>query len=97
MVSPTELNLAEIEEDLPDDITPRPIDELLGSKDMPPPPMIQIAPLALNSIWDSDMMMKYTNDVTGRKKWHCSHCGKEWFEHNATKALGHVVGPIPLH
>ena len=56
--------------------------------------MIQIAPLALNSIWDSDMMTKYTDDVTGQKKWRCGHCGKEWFEHNATKALGHVVGIV---
>ncbi len=56
--------------------------------------MIQIAPLVLNSIWDSDMMTKYTDDVTGRKKWRCGHCGKEWFEHNATKALGHVVGIV---
>ena len=56
--------------------------------------MIQIAPLALNSIWDSDMMTKYTDDVTGRKKWRCGHCGQEWFEHNATKALGHVVGIV---
>ncbi len=31
MVSPIELHLAGIEEDLPDDITPRPKDELVGS------------------------------------------------------------------
>ena len=107
MVSPTELNLPGIEDDFPDDMTPRPLDEPFESTNMPPPPMIQIAPLALNSIWDSDMMTKYTDDVTGRKKWRCGHCGKEWFEHNATKALGHVVGivkdikacrgTIPLH
>ncbi len=107
MVSPTELNLPGIEDDFPDDMTPRPLDEHFESSNMPPPPMIQIAPLTLNSIWDSDMMTKYTDDVTGQKKWRCGHCGKEWFEHNATKALGHVVdivkdikacsGMIPPH
>ena len=65
MVSPTELNLPGIEDDFPDDMTPRPLDENFESTNMPPPPMIQIAPLALNSIWDSDMMTKYTDDVTG--------------------------------
>ena len=87
MVSPTELNVPGIEEDLPDDMTPMPLDQPLGSTDMPPHPTIQIDPLALNSIWDSDMMTKYTNNVTGPKKWCCSHCGQEGFEHNATKAL----------
>ena len=76
MVSPTELNLPGIEDDFPDDMTPRPLDEPFESTNMPPPPMIQIAPLALNSIWDSDMMTKYTDDVTGWKKWRCSHCGR---------------------
>ena len=94
MVSPTELNPSRTDEDLPDDITPIPLDELFESTDMPPPPMIQLAPLVLNSIWDSDMMTKYTDDLTGRKKWCCGHCGHEWFEHNATKALGHVVGIV---
>jgi predicted nucleic-acid-binding Zn-ribbon protein len=94
MVSPTKLNLPGIEEDLPDEITPRPLNKLFGSTDMSPPPMIQLVPLVLNSIWDSDMMTKYTDDVTGQKKWHCGHCRQEWFEHNATKALGHVVGIV---
>ena len=65
MVSPTELNPSRTEEDLPDDITPMPLDELFESTDMPPPPMIQLAPLVLNSIWDSDMMTKYIDDLTG--------------------------------
>ncbi len=43
MVLPTELNLPGIEEDFPDDMTPRPFEDLLGEGDMPPPPMIQIA------------------------------------------------------
>jgi len=96
MVSPIELNPPGIEEDLLDldDITPMPLDELFGSTDMPPPPMIQLAPLVLNSIWDSDMMTKYTDNLTGRTKWRCSHCGQEWFKHNATKALGRVVGIV---
>ena len=67
MVSPMELNLPGIEDDFPDDMTPRPLDEPFESTNMPPPPMIQIAPLALNSIWDSDMMTKYTNNVTGKE------------------------------
>ena len=85
------MNLPGKEEDFADNMTHRPLDEPLGSTDMPPPPMIQIAPLALNSISDSDMVMKYTDDVTSHKKWRCSHCGQEWFEHNVTKALDHVV------
>ena len=40
MVSPTELNPPRIGEDLPDEITPRPLDKLYGSADVPPPPMI---------------------------------------------------------
>ncbi len=67
MVSPTELNVPGIEADFPDYMTPMPLDKPLGSTDMPPPPMIQIDPLALNSIWDSDMMTKYTNNVTGKR------------------------------
>ena len=67
MVSPT-VNLPGIEDNFPDDMTPRPLDEHFESSNTPPPPMIQIAPLTLNSIWDSDMMTKYTDDVTGRKK-----------------------------
>jgi len=34
MVSPTELNQPGIEEDLPDNITPWPLDELFGSTDI---------------------------------------------------------------
>ncbi len=85
MVSPDE-------DDMPDDMTPKPLDELF--EQMPPPPEIVVAPLLLNSIWDSDMMTKFLDDTTGRKKWRCGHCGQEWFEHNATKALGHVVGIV---
>jgi hypothetical protein len=87
MVSPTD-------DDMPDNITPRLLDELVEQSEMPPPPMIQIAPLVLNSIWDSDMMTKFLDDTTGRKKWGCGHCQQEWFEHNTTKALGHVVGIV---
>ena len=89
-----ESSAPEPKDKFPDDLTPRPLEDLLDDRDMPPPPMIQITPLSLNSIWDSDMVMKYTDDVTGRKKWRCGHCGQEWFEHNATKALGHVVGIV---
>lgn len=67
MVSPTESNLPGLEEDFLDNISPRPIDELLGSRDMPPPPMIQIAPLAFNSMWDSEMMTKYTDDAQAKR------------------------------
>ena len=74
-------------------MTPRPLEDLLGDGDMPPPPMIQISPLCLNSVWDSNVMTKYTNNVTGQKKWRCGHCGQDWFEHNAMKALG-VVGIV---
>jgi hypothetical protein len=94
MFSMLESSAPEPEDEFPDDLTPRPLEDLLDDRDMPPPPMIQITPLSLNSIWDSDMVMKYTDDVTGRKKWRCGHCGQEWFEHNATKALGHVVGIV---
>ena len=55
--------------DIPDDITPRPLDELFEQAKMPPPPEIQLAPLVLNSMWDSDMMIKFQDDITGRKKW----------------------------
>jgi hypothetical protein len=79
---------------IPDDVTPRPLDDLYEQSEMPPPPEIQLPPLVLNSIWDSDMMTKFLDDTTGRKKWRCGHCGQEWFEHNATKALGHVVGIV---
>jgi hypothetical protein len=80
--------------DIPDDVTPRPLDELFEQTEIPPPPEIQLAPLVLKTIWDSDMLIKFLDDVTGRKKWRCGHCGQEWFEHNATKALGHVVGIV---
>ena len=40
MVSPTELNPPGIGEDLPDEITPRPLDELFGPTDVLPLPMI---------------------------------------------------------
>ena len=80
--------------DIPDDVTPRPLDELFEQTEIPPPPEIQLAPLVLKTIWDSDMLIKFLDDVTGRKKWRCGHCGQEWFDHNATKALGHVVGIV---
>ena len=87
MVPPPELNPQGSEEDIPDGITPRPLNEVFASMDMPPP-IIQLVPLVLKSIWDSDMMTKYTDDWTGQKKW------QEWFENNATGALGHVVGIV---
>jgi hypothetical protein len=80
--------------DIPDDVTPRPLDELFEQTEIPPPPEIQLAPLVLKTIWDSDMLIKFLDDVTGRKKWRCGHCGQEWFDHNATKSLGHVVGIV---
>ena len=58
MVSPTD-------DDVPDHTTPRPFDELFEWSEMPPPPEIQLAPLVLNSIWDSDMMTKFLDDTTG--------------------------------
>ena len=56
MVSPTELNLPGIEDDFPDDMTPRPLDEHFESSNMPPPPMIQIAPLTLTMCGVGDEM-----------------------------------------
>ena len=35
---------------IPDDVTPRPLDDLYEQSEMPPPPEIQLAPLVLNSI-----------------------------------------------
>jgi hypothetical protein len=61
MVSPTD-------DDVPDDITPMPLDELLERSEMPPPPEIVLPPLLLSSIWDSDMMTKFLDDTTCRKK-----------------------------
>ena len=58
---------------------------------MPPPPEIVLVPLVINSIWDSDTMTKCLDNKTDRKKRQCSQCGEEWFERNATKALGHGV------
>ena len=46
MVSPDE-------DDMPDDMTPKPLDEIF--EQMPPPPEIVVAPLLLNSIWDTDI------------------------------------------
>jgi hypothetical protein len=72
--------------DIPDDVTPRPLHELFEQAEMPPPAEIQLAPLVLNSIWDSDMMITFQNGMTGRKKWQCDHCGQEWFEHMPRRA-----------
>jgi len=77
-------------DDVPDNITPRPFDKVFERSEMPPPPEIELAPLVLNSIWDSDTMTKFLDNTTGGKKWWFGHCGQVWFEHNATKALGHV-------
>ena len=75
------------------DLTPRPLDEIFAAHPMVPPPLPPLEPLALTSIWDSDMIQK-THDESGRPKWRCCHCQGEWYEYNATKALGHVTGIV---
>ena len=56
MVSPTD-------DDVPDNITPRPFDKLLERSEMPPSPEIVLPPLLLSSIWDSDMRRKMQNEM----------------------------------
>ena len=94
MALPVTLNATTMDDDQPDGITPRPLDDLFRGTEMLPPPMIQLAPLILNSIWDSDMVNKFIDDVTERKKWQCGHCTRYQFEQNATKVLDHVVGIV---
>ena len=39
-------------------------------------------------------MIQKFHDESGRPKWCCCHCQGEWYEYNATKALGHVTGIV---
>ncbi len=39
------------------------------------------------------MILKF-HDENGTPRWCCCHCNGEWYEYNATKALGHVAGIV---
>ena len=84
---------ATYEHDNDGDLSPRPLDEIFAAQPMLPPPLPPLKPLELASIWDSDMIHKF-HDENGRPRWRCCHCKGEWYEYNATKALGHVTGIV---
>ena len=49
------------------DLTPRPLDEIFAAHPMVPPPLPPLKPLALMSIWDSDMIQKFRGAVATAK------------------------------